>query len=166
MKTYMGIDPGSKGCVTVMDGGGIRFFSLRDMTERETAELFGKVGKADGGAAAVMEEVHAVFGSSARSTFSFGETYGMLKGLLVAAGIPYSLVPPKTWQAEIWASDDKVYRYKRDGKKMVDTKATSINAARRLFPGLDLRRTERCSRIDDNIADSLLICEYGRRRNL
>ena len=120
-----------------------------------------------------MEEVHALFGSSAKSTFSFGEINGVLKALLIANEIPYTLVQPKIWQNEIWANKDMVVSYKtatRAGKeikqKVVDTKATSINAARRLFPSIDMRRNERCKRIDDNKVDSLLLAEYGRRKNL
>ena len=75
------------------------------------------------------------------------------------------LVPPKTWQKEIWISEDKVYK-NGGGKKMVDNKGTSINAAKRLFPCEDLRRTAKCKNADDNKCDALLICEYGRRRGL
>jgi hypothetical protein len=168
MKTRIGIDPGSKGYMTVMHGKDIFTFALKDESALETfVRLKALKATADeDGISAVMEEVHAIFGASAKSTFNFGEVFGLLKGLLIAADIPYTLVPPKTWQSEIWINDDKVYRYKRDGKKMVDTKNTSINAARRLFPDIDLRRNERCRNIDDNLADSLLICEYGRRKNL
>ena len=50
--------------------------------------------------------------------------------------------------------------------KAVDPKPTSINAARRLFPNIDLRKNERCKKIDDNKVDSLLMAEYARRKNL
>ena len=51
-------------------------------------------------------------------------------------------------------------------RKVVDTKSTSINAARRLFPNIDLRKNERCTKTDDNKVDSLLMAEYARRKNL
>ena len=54
---------------------------------------------------------------------------------------------------------------KEINKKEVNTKATSINAAKRLFPELDFRRTEKCDNIDDNKVDATLICEYLRRKN-
>ena len=97
----------------------------------------------------------------------------MLKGLLIANEIPYTLVQPKTWQGEIWNNQDMIVSYKtimRQGKecrqKVVDTKSTSINAARRLFPNIDLRKNERCKKTDDNKVDSLLMAEYARRKNL
>lgn len=50
--------------------------------------------------------------------------------------------------------------------QVVDTKKMSFTASHRIFPTVDLRRTERCKNEDDNFADSLLIAEYGRRKNL
>ena len=121
----------------------------------------------------LVKDVHSIFGASAKSTFNFGEIKGILKGLLIANEIPYTLVQPKTWQQEIWINQDMIVSYKsvvRAGKeikqKVVDTKSTSINAARRLFPSIDLRKNERCKKIDDNKVDSLLMAEYARRKNL
>lgn len=173
MRTYLSIDPGSKGFITIRnEDGSFRFIPLEGcdyhmlalelMMLKETKDTF-----------AVMEEVHAIFGSSAKATFSFGETNGMLKGLLIATGIPYQLVQPKTWQKEIWINQDMVIDYKKvtvkgveQTRKEVNTKQTSFNAAKRLFPDIDLRKNERCRNLDDNKCDSLLICEYARRKNL
>jgi hypothetical protein len=55
---------------------------------------------------------------------------------------------------------------KQVSKKEVNTKQTSFNAAKRIFPAVDLRKTERCKNLDDNKCDSLLISEYARRKNL
>ena len=51
-------------------------------------------------------------------------------------------------------------------RKEVDTKNTSYNAARRIFPEIDFRRSIRCTNFDDNKVDATLIAEYGRRNNL
>lgn len=99
---------------------------------------------------------------------------GFLTGLLVAHKIPYTLVQPKEWQGEIWTNADMVVSHKKvkckNGKeinrKETNTKATSINAAQRLFPSVDFRRNERCRKIDDNKVDALLMAEYARRKNL
>lgn len=164
-KTIVAIDPGGKGFVTILQEGVFSFIPIADCSREELARRIGEYGKS-GHVVAVMEEVHAVFGSSAKATFNFGEVFGFLKGILIAGGIPYHLVQPKDWQHEIWINEDKIYRYKGDGKKMVDTKGTSLNAACRLFPNLDFRRTPSCKKPDDNKVDSLLICEYARRKNL
>jgi len=112
-----------------------------------------------------MEEIHAVQGSSAKATFSFGEIYGILKGILISLGISYSLVPPRTWQNGIWIHSDKVFKLTNSGRQMADPKPTSYKAALRLFPGKDFKRTSKCVKPDDNLIDSLLIAEYARRMN-
>lgn len=165
-KTIIAIDPGEKGFVSVYNDGEFQFFSILDNDREALAAFINSFSDPFIDAVAVMEEVHAVFGSSAKSTFSFGEIFGFLKGLLIANSIPYHLVQPKSWQGEIWIQEDKVFRYKHDGKKMVDTKRTSLAAARRLFPNLDLKRTPKCKIPDDNKVDSILICEYARRKNI
>ena len=50
--------------------------------------------------------------------------------------------------------------------KQVNTKETSMNAAKRLFPNIDFRRTTKCKNLDDNKVDATLMCEYARRKNL
>ena len=173
MRTYIGIDPGSKGFITIRyEDGKFKFIPLEGcdfhMLDLELTML-----KESKDVFAIMEEVHAVFGSSAKATFAFGEINGMLKGLLIATGIPYQLIQPKQWQKEIWINQDMVVEYKKvtvkgveQTRKDVNTKQTSYNAARRLFPSIDLRKNERCKNFDDNKVDSLLICEYARRKNL
>lgn len=166
-KTYIGIDPGEKGFITVgTPDGQFQFFSIADHTELQIASFLGDVKRDCPSPVAAMEDVHAIFGSSAKATFNFGRIVGLLQGLLIANHIPYVLVPPKAWQGEIWGFNDKVYRYKVDGKKMVDTKGTSFNAAHRLYPDVDLRRTPACKKEDDNKCDSLLLCGYAQRKNL
>lgn len=166
-KTYIGIDPGSKGFIAVVyPEGGKEFLALNDTDYHDVAKWLDGVNvMSEKNCVCCMESIHTVFGSSAKATFSFGETFGVLQGLLIALGIPYHLVPPKMWQKEIWITQDKVYKT-AGGKKSVDNKPTSINAARRLFPDVDFRRTPKCTKMDDNKCDAMLICEYGRRKNL
>lgn len=160
MKTYIGIDPGSKGYISVIDSeGGHIYLSIADNTVLQVSDFLSAFRNKD--VHCVMEEVHAIYGSSAKSTFAFGEIFGLLKGILIANEIPYTLVPPKTWQKEIWTHSDE----EKDGNK-INTKKTSINAARRLYPREDFRRTLQCKTIDDNKVDSLLIATYGKRKNL
>lgn len=170
--TYIGIDPGSKGFVSVLrENGERKFYAISDGDMLDLATFIQQEIKFGAPRVhCIMEDVHAVFGSSAKATFAFGEINGYIKGILVASGCPYTLIQPKLWQKEIWQNQDMVYTYKpgKDGqtRKAVDTKNTSYNAARRLFPDLDLRKTERCKNFDDNKVDSILITEYARRKNL
>ena len=173
-KTFIGIDPGVKGFVAAMfPNGKFEFYSIDENDDLDLHRIFKSIKDRSWQVTAVLEDVHAIFGSSAKSTFNFGEIKGILRGLLVANEIPYTLIQPKQWQQEIWNNQDMIVSYKsiiRAGKeikqKVVDTKSTSINAARRLFPNIDLRKNERCKTIDDNKVDSLLMAEYARRKNL
>lgn len=169
MKRIIAIDPGKVGFISVLDEGGWRFLSLAESDDRAIADFLRENYRED--SVAVMEEVHSIFGASAGSTFSFGSIYGMLYGMLIAYGYSYHLVQPKTWQSEIWDNKDKVFlppKINKNGKtiKRINTKETSINAAKRLFPGIDFRRNNSCKKIDDNKVDSVLILEYARRKNL
>lgn len=159
-KVIIGIDPGKEGFITAMfPDGEFQFFSMTDNTDGQCADFI--AGLASNPCVVAMEDVHAIFGSSAKTTFSFGQIKGFLLGLIVANKIPYHLIPPKTWQKLIWENCDKVMSA---GK--VDTKKTSTNAALRIFPTIDFRRNERCRILDNNKVDATLIAEYARRKNL
>lgn len=86
------------------------------------------------------------------SMFNFGVGYGMIRGMLVALGIPYTIVRPQEWQKVMLAGVDRS-----------NTKAASILIAKRLFPKVSLRASERCRTDSDGMSDALLIAEYGRR---
>lgn len=172
-KCYMAIDPGSKGFIATQCNGEFSFYSIADNDLHQLAKIIENIRSSNANLVCVMEQIHAIFGSSAKATFSFGEIYGQLQGLLIANKIPYILVQPKEWQKEIWTNPDMVVNYKKVTikgkditKKEVDTKNTSINAAKRLFPHIDFRKSERCKNLDDNKVDATLMSEYARRKNL
>ena len=172
-RVYLGIDVGSKGFITLNTGAELRFFPIADNDSYRLSDILHSIKEEFPNVVCAMEEIHAIFGSSAKATFAFGEINGLLKGLLIANKIPYHLIQPKKWQSEIWENKDMVVTYKpvvikgkSTMKKDVNTKQTSFNAAKRLFPMVDLRKTERCKNFDDNKCDSLLISEYARRKNL
>ena len=173
MKTYIGIDPGASGFVAVMPQGGEKsFFAVKGATLADIVGFLRPL-KSQGEVFCCIEDVHAVFGSSAGATFAFGHICGVLEGVLAALAIPYQKVPPKTWQNAVWTHDDKVFvsrerKVKGEIKTVstVDPKKTSLKAAARLFPDVDFRRSAKCRDADDNKCDAMLICEYGRRMNL
>ena len=168
-KCYLGIDIGKKGFMCWQHDDGIGYFSflendLKDMFLK-LKELKSKFGK---NMVAMFEDVHAIYGSSAKSTFSFGLQKGYVIASLSALDISYIAVKPALWQKEIWTPADMVYTYKQvDDKviKRVDTKATSFNAGKRLFPENDFRRTKACKNVDDNKVDATLLSEFARRKN-
>lgn len=171
MKGILGIDPGSKGFISfLMEDGTREYYAIADGNERDMCDFIRMCKNRCDSIIAIKEEVHALLNSSAKATFSFGRTNGVIEGILIGLQIPYTLIQPKLWQKEIWQNQDMEYVYKEnkngESKKMVNTKATSYNAARRLFPEIDLRKTTKCKNFDDNKVDSILITEYARRKNL
>lgn len=174
-KVYCGIDPGKKGYLVINDNNNWRYYPFLDTSIRDLSNVLRSIKESsNGNLVCAIEDVHAVFGTSAKSTFEFGLQKGLMIGLLEGNGIPYHQVPPKTWQKEMWANCDIVVKSEaftnKSGKtgirKKKDTKKTSENAAKRLFPDTDFRRTSKCKKNDDNKFDATLIAEYARRKNL
>ena len=169
-KTYIGIDPGKESyIVEITPEGEIVFNQIpmigEEIDVRGLNEIFLNISLHSADIQAVIENVHAIFGASAKSTFSFGKTVGVLESLLVAHDIPFTKVQPKTWQKEMWEGVPNMKHPSSTGLTAVnDTKGMSEIAAKRLFPKIDLKRTPRCKVSDQNKVDALLIAEFCRRK--
>lgn len=140
---YVGIDPGKKGAMAVLDSGVVALALFED---GKYAEVLKSLSGQD--VRVCLEHVNAMPGQGVTSMFSFGENFGYIRGLLEAFGLPYELVRPQKWKKEFSITKDK---------------NSSISVCKRLFPEFSLRRTERCRKDDDNIAESVLMAEYARR---
>ena len=165
-----GIDPGLKGGIVILSDpmqlyvppliGG-------KMDWREYAFLFDKLKDC----IVVIEEVHSLYKSSAKSNFTFGGMFYSAVCLLHAKGVTFELVPPKIWQKEIWSHTDRVY-VNRGKSKQIDAKKTSLLASRRLAPGEHFLFGENeakmrpRTRARDGLVDAFLIAEYCRRKLL
>ena len=114
-----------------------------------------------------IEDVHAIFGSSANATFTFGETVGSIKAAVIALGFSYTLVQPKVWQKISFAGIPEIRKpssIDKNGKSKngkIDTKTMALIASKRLFPSVDTKASERCKIDHDGIVDALLIAYYG-----
>lgn len=171
-KLYIGIDVGAKGFISMQKNGNWEFYPIADNDLYQLSMIMQDARNKNEHIACVIEDVKPIFGSSAKATFAFGFNKGYLIGLLAANKIPYTLVAPKEWQKNIWTHADMVVnnkvvvvKGKEQVKKEVNTKQTSINACKRLFPTVDLRKSTRSKKPDDNKVDSMLLSEYGRRKN-
>lgn len=146
----VGIDPGKLGAMAVLyPNGGI---VLEPFSEEAFLGAFRTLSSSfsDGRKIVVaLEHVGGIPGQSAPAAFNFGANFGFIRGVLAACGLPYELVRPQKWKKEFSCTSDK---------------NTSIEVARRLFPYAILKRTERCKKDDDGLAEALLLAEYSRRR--
>jgi len=155
---YISADPGKKGfcCVLATKTNTFYHFPLFEgqRLNPELIEAIRYMGEQN--VMAVIEQVHGMPHDGVSRAFSFGESYGKILGMFEALGIPYVTCSPGKWQKAIWEACDKA----------ANTKLTSYNAARRLLPNMDFRRSERCRVYDDNKVDATLLCLYAQRKQL
>lgn len=107
-----------------------------------------------------IEDVHSIFGVSAKANFQFGRVCGLIEGYVTGLKIPHLYVQPKTWQAISFSGVPKMFESGSD--KKIDTKAMALIAAQRLYPEADLvaGATARATKPHDGIIDALLIAHY------
>jgi len=148
---YVGVDPGAKGGYAIIAESetGKAVFAYPWDDTFFAYEMSALMWKKDDGVTAVVEKVGARPGQGVTSMFNFGKNAGYIEGVLSALGIPYQLIPPATWKKE----------FSLIGKD----KQASIVTCHKLFPDVDLKRSERCRTDSDGKAEALLICEWGRR---
>lgn len=146
---FIGIDPGKSGALAVIDDEGY-VWNTKTFNESDYSLVLNEVASAPS-VRVVLEHVGAMPGQGSVSMFNFGANFGFIKGLLAANNLPYELVRPQKWKRMFSCTSDK---------------NTSVEVAHRLFPNVDLRRTTRCSKPHDGIAEALLMAEYCRRTNL
>lgn len=138
----VGIDPGQSGSISVLyPCGAPTYFIFKDATEMDTSNFFRGLEERPEKVFAMLERVNAFPGQGVSSTWKFGQHYGFLRGMLTAHRIPFELVTPRKWQAEM-------------GCLTGGDKNISKAAAQRLYPK---------ERITHANADSLLIATYCQR---
>ena len=161
-ETVIGIDPGKEGFITVMKSDSIKHYEMpkigKEIDLHGLSELIFNISETCdvNKTVTVIEDVHALAGSAATATFNFGGICFALRMAFIMLGFKIVLVTPKKWQKEMFEGI----------KENPNKKVMSVLAAKRLFPNQDLRRTSACKKPDDNLTDSLLIAEYGRRHYL
>lgn len=159
-RKFIGIDPGANGFVSVLV-----YDEYDDLVGREYLPM-PIVNSRLGGLMlyefllehkdcdmCIVEDVHAIHGSSAKSNFSFGRNVGGLHAILDAIPIKFNLVQPKVWQKGVIV----------EGVTSKDTKVRSIESAKTLFPYEDLRKSSRATKPHDGKADSMLMALYGKK---
>jgi hypothetical protein len=140
---YLGIDPGCNGCIALLDWNGkpVEYLKLKDATEADIAKFVHENLVGLNEVTAAVEFVRSTPQMGVVSAFTFGRSYGFLRGVLAANGIRREDVTPQKWQAELGC--------RSKGDKNV-TKAK----AQELWPE---------EKITHANADALLIAEYARR---
>lgn len=174
---YLGIDPGKGGASGIVDanGGLVRVwdtpiigkhFDVHDMVGKLRSELSAALWDSRKGTE-LVETLHATPTDTWRThcaleqvgphpkdgkkqAWNFGMGYGMWQGILAALGIPFELVLPRTWQKLV---------PNRTGKNPQEKKHSTVIAAKRRWPNIDIRLKK-----DWDRADGAWLAEYARRK--
>ena len=150
----IGIDPGLSGAIAILENNKVlNIFDMPVMSE-------GKKNKRQLNSAllvsllkenifkneevsVVVEQVNAMPGQGVTSMFNFGQTFGAIKGICAALGLPITLVRPSKW------------------KKHFDLINSSKDASRtkviELYPSLSHQLTKKK---DVNKSDAILIARF------
>jgi hypothetical protein len=99
----------------------------------------------------MLEEVHSLYGMSAKSNFSFGSAVGRIQTILNISHTGWDLVQPKVWQKEVGI------KFPPKSKPAQRKKITAA-AVNRLFPGADIYGPK--GGLIDGKADALMIAHY------
>lgn len=139
---YFGIDPGKSGAISAIWDDGQPFVSSCKLSDTEADIVDWLRGFDLTDAMATIERVSSSPQMGVVSSFTFGRSYGFLRGLLTGLKIPYEEVAPVTWQ--------KVMNARSKGNKNI-----TKERAQQLWPHLKITHAN---------ADSLLLAEYCRRK--
>jgi hypothetical protein len=168
MNIILGIDPGLDGGLAILRDGQPPELHVMPTVESKNGRrivdcpaLFAML--LDAGPSLVIVEENLTASMMSSKTFrgggmanvAKGRWFGQLEGLLTGLEMRWSSVPPKRWQKSHGITG-----------KQGDTKQQAVVIAKRLFPGVNLLRTAKCSKAHDGMADALLIAEWGRRQEV
>lgn len=144
MRHYIGIDPGLSGGAALLDEESkvIKTINFKK-SERDIHDWFvdDLIWDPCQKTKAIIEKVHSMPKQGVKSMFTFGQSYGFLRGLLIANRIAFLAITPRQWMSAqgCLTKGDKKVTYKR---------------AQEMFPEI---------RVTHAIADALLIADYCRK---
>lgn len=158
MSFVIGIDPGAAGAVAILENKTGKLVHVFDMPavevvvggkakRRVSPELLAselRLYAEDPGTVALVEQVSAMPGQGVTSMFAFGESFGMVKGVLAGLGIPTSTVTPGKWKKAMNLNAGK------DGSRAKATQLWPLSAG-------EFKRVK-----DDGRAEAALIAEFCR----
>lgn len=151
-----GIDPGLAGAIAFISDRG-EFVAVYDMpTLKSTtgrrlvdAHAVAEILRLHTPAFALVERVGARPDEGAVGAFGFGQSFGVVLGILATLSLPHMLIQPAVWK-------------KRVGIPAGAGKSASISIAKQLIPSAATQLT----RVkDDGRAEALLLALEGRRMN-
>jgi hypothetical protein len=178
----VGIDPGKDGAIAFIADDGIVEVRAAVLGANDRAALLAR-RYAPSLLRVYIEKSQAFPGQGGVGNHSTGMDYGQWLTILDLYDIPYQIVTVQSWQKVMLAGKpsppkkpDMPALATHDGYKQAvaarqritaahrkEVKEFAATVAQRLFPTVNLKRTEKCAGPHDGAVDALLIAEYCRR---
>ena len=156
-KQYIGLDPGKEGAIVILQGDKVTKYTYpmigtsKEYDIQAIRDIF--LTFEGDNCHLVIENVHAIAGGSAKANWSFSRGKALLEVLAAAYDLPHTMVNPKAWQKII-----------HQGIPKMDTaKDMTLMAIKRLYPTVDLRKSERAKKPHDGIYDALAMAHYCKQ---
>ena len=150
----IGIDPGLSGGIAVLENN--RVLSIFDMPvmsegkknkrQLNSAQLVTLIKeniKSSEDVAVIVEQVNAMPGQGVTSMFNFGQTFGAIKGVCAALGLPIFFVRPSKW--------------KKHFELINSSKDSSRTKAIEMYPAFS---NQLAKKKDVNKSDAILIARF------
>lgn len=177
MHHYIGIDPGLKGAISVVDSTGELVDCIQLPSEKEESRTGRKISRPDivgminvfdklrlhyqAPKVVMIEKQVAMPGQNSIGTFNTGKGYGILLALIAVyfGNSKRVIIDCKEWQQEMIPDRTLVFsKLRRDKRKQL--KKDSVAAATELFPKFRFKSSERSKVDNDGMTDSALIAAY------
>ena len=152
----IGIDPGLSGGIAILDDS--KIFDIFDMpimsegkknkNQLNSAQLVNIIKRhilPNKETFVIVEQVSAMPGQGVTSMFNFGQTFGSIKGICAALGLPIFYVRPAKW--------------KKHFELINSSKDASRTKVIEMYPSISSRLTKKK---DVNKAEAILIARYFR----
>ena len=150
----IGIDPGLNGAIAVMENNKVKeIFDVpvmpegkknkRQLNSAQLVKLLKDIVPKDEEVAVIVENVSAMPGQGVTSMFNFGQTFGAIKGICAALGLPIFFVRPAKW--------------KKHFDLINSSKDASRTKAIEMYPSLSDRLSKKK---DVNKSDAILIARF------
>ena len=156
----IGIDPGLTGAIAVLkDNKVLKIFEMpvmaegkknkRQLNSAHLVKLLNDNISKEEEVSVVVEQVNAMPGQGVTSMFNFGQTFGAIKGICAALGLPIFFVRPSKW--------------KKHFELINSSKDSSRTKAIEMYPSLsnDLSKKK-----DVNKSDAILIARFFNETRL
>ena len=150
----IGIDPGLSGGIAVLENNQVlSIFDMpvmsegkknkRQLNSAQLVTLIKENIKSSEDVAVIVEQVNAMPGQGVTSMFNFGQTFGAIKGVCAALGLPIFFVRPAKW--------------KKHFELINSSKDSSRTKAIEMYPALS---NQLAKKKDVNKSDAILIARF------